>query len=58
MARSILGPVTIHIWEPDNASSFKHNQAINLSINANESKIEVICEDCNKYKMDNIDFSQ
>jgi hypothetical protein len=26
--------VTIHIWEPDNALSFKQSQAINLSINS------------------------
>jgi hypothetical protein len=34
MAKSILGPVTMHICEPDKALSFKQSQAINLSINS------------------------
>ncbi|MFL6408680.1 MAG: hypothetical protein ACJ71F_16655, partial [Nitrososphaeraceae archaeon] len=34
IAKSILGPVIIHICEPDNALSFRQSQAINLSINS------------------------
>ncbi|MGC2382639.1 MAG: hypothetical protein WA631_05970 [Nitrososphaeraceae archaeon] len=34
IAKSILGLVTIHICEPDNALSFMQSQAINLSINS------------------------
>jgi hypothetical protein len=34
MARSILGPVTMHICEPDSALSLRQSQAINLSINS------------------------
>jgi len=34
MAKSILGPVTIHICESDTALSFKQSQAINLSMNS------------------------
>src|SRR5919197_4047829 len=34
IAKSILGPVTIHICEPDSESSFRQSQAINLSINS------------------------
>src|SRR5919202_5475486 len=34
IARSILGPVTMHICEPDNALSFKQSHAINRSINS------------------------
>src|SRR4051794_38443872 len=38
MAKSILGPVTIHICEPDNALSFKQSHAINRSINSDTSR--------------------
>lgn len=38
MARSMLGPVTTQIWEPDSASSFRHSQAMNRSINYDTSK--------------------
>ncbi|MFL6507947.1 MAG: hypothetical protein ACJ704_08425, partial [Nitrososphaeraceae archaeon] len=34
IAKSILGPVTMHICEPDNALSFRQSQDINLSINS------------------------
>jgi hypothetical protein len=34
IAKSILGPVTIHICEPANVLSFKQSQAMNLSINS------------------------
>src|SRR5919197_4940131 len=36
--KSILGPVTIHICEPDNALSFIQSQAMNLSINSDMPK--------------------
>src|SRR5919199_3268783 len=38
IVKSILGPVTMHIWEPDNALSFKQSQAMNLSINSEMPK--------------------
>jgi hypothetical protein len=38
IAKSVLGPVTIHICEPDNALSFKQSQAINLSMNSDIPK--------------------
>jgi hypothetical protein len=34
IAKSILGPVTMHICELDNALSFKQSHAINLNINS------------------------
>jgi hypothetical protein len=34
IARSLLGPVTIHISEPDKVLSLKQSQAMNLSINS------------------------
>ena len=38
IAKSILGPVTIHIWEPDSALSLKQSQAMNRSINSDMPK--------------------
>jgi hypothetical protein len=38
IAKSILGPVTMHICEPDNELSFKQSQAMNLSINSEMPK--------------------
>ena len=38
IAKSILGPVTIHICEPDNALSWRQSQAINLSMNSDMPK--------------------
>ena len=36
--KSILGPVTMHICEPDNALSLRHSQAMNLSMNSDMPK--------------------
>jgi hypothetical protein len=38
IAKSILGPVTMHICEPDRALSFKQSQAMNLSINSDKPR--------------------
>src|ERR671931_374540 len=38
IAKSILGPITMHICEPDNALSFKQSQAMNLRMNSDMPK--------------------